>query len=83
MVVGYWSWISVPKRFARFGLRLHPDKTKLVDFRRPRGQKDSTGGAEREVKVFDFLGFTHYWAKWLKGRWVIKRKTFIPRSRMR
>ena len=66
---------TLPKRFARFALRLHPDKTKLVDFRRPRGQDDSKGGGEKEVKIFDFLGFTHYWAKSLKGRWFIKRKT--------
>ena len=66
---------TLPKRFARFGLRLHPDKTKLVDFRRPRGRKDSKGGAVWEVKAFEFLGFTHYWGKSLKGRWVIKRKT--------
>jgi RNA-directed DNA polymerase len=66
---------TLPKRFARFGLRLHPDKTKLVDFRRPRGRNDSKDGAEKEAEAFDFLGFTHYWGKSLKGRWVIKRKT--------
>lgn len=64
----------LPKRFARYGLRLHPEKTKMVDFRRPRGRNDS-GDNVREVKVFDFLGFTHYWAKSRKGQWVIKRKT--------
>jgi len=60
----------LPKRFARFGLELHPEKTVLVPFRKPkpkgRGKGDGT---------FDFLGFTHYWAKSREGYWVIKRKT--------
>jgi RNA-directed DNA polymerase len=64
----------LPKRFARYGLRLHPEKTKMVDFRGPRGRNDS-GNKGREVKAFDFLGFTHYWAKSRKGQWIIKRKT--------
>lgn len=65
----------LPKRFARFGLRLHPEKTKLVDFRRPEGQKVPKGEVVGEAKTFDFLGFTHYWAKSRKGWWVIKCKT--------
>ncbi len=56
------------KRFARFGLTLHPDKTRLVDFRPP----SATSGGHTS---FDFLGFTHYWGRSRKGRWVIKRKT--------
>jgi RNA-directed DNA polymerase len=55
------------KRFARFGLTLHPTKTRLVQFRPPL----SGGGGES----FDLLGFTHFWGKSRKGRWVIKRKT--------
>lgn len=65
----------LPKRFARFGLRLHPEKTKLEDFRRPRGQDDPKEEAESEANTFDFLGFTHYWSKSRKGWWVIKCKT--------
>ena len=64
----------LPKRFARYGLRLHPEKTKLVDFRRPRGRNDP-GSKEEDTKAFDFLGFTHYWAKSRKGQWVTKSKT--------
>ena len=60
----------LPKRFGRFGLTLHPKKTKLVRFRKPR--KGETG---KENSTFDFLGFTHYWAKSRRGYWVIKRKT--------
>jgi group II intron reverse transcriptase/maturase len=53
------------KRFERFGLTLHPEKTRLVRFYPPRG--DRAGGS------FDLLGFTHYWGKSRRGRWVIQR----------
>lgn len=58
------------KRFSKYGLTLHPKKTRLVDFRRPRG--DSSTGSGRS---FEMLGFTHYWGKSRKGRWTVKRKT--------
>jgi len=57
------------KRFEKFGLRLHPEKTKLINFRRPKGQTQS------KPDTFDFLGFTHYWGKSKKGYAVIKRQT--------
>jgi hypothetical protein len=44
----------LPKRFGRFGLRLHPDKTRLVDFLHPR----SSAGAAWASQAFDLLGFT-------------------------
>lgn len=59
----------LPKRFARYGLRLHPDKTRLVDFRHP-----LRGGPARG-RSFDYLAFSHHWARSRKGRWVVKRKT--------
>jgi group II intron reverse transcriptase/maturase len=58
----------LPKRFAKYGLTIHPEKTQLVDFRRP-----PRGG--RSHNTFDFLGFTHYWGKSLKGNTVVRRKT--------
>ena len=58
------------KRFARFGLRLHPDKTPLVRFERPRPWRD-----EAKPETFNLLGFTHYWGKSRKGKWVVKRRT--------
>jgi RNA-directed DNA polymerase len=59
------------KRFARFGLRLHPEKTRLVAFRRP----PRNGGGPRSGS-FDFLGFTHYWGRNRRqGQWSIRRKT--------
>jgi group II intron reverse transcriptase/maturase len=64
---------ALPKRFGKYGLALHPEKTRLVSFGRPpRGGKGDAGS-------FDFLGFTHYWGKSLKGNWVIKRKTASSR----
>ena len=52
------------KRLERYGLVLHPDKTRLLPFRRPpSGQKSGKGPA-----TFDFLGFTFYWARSRKGR---------------
>ena len=59
------------KRLERFGLALHPDKTRLIPFRRPpAGQKNGKGPA-----TFDFLGFTLYWARSSKGRWGMLCKT--------
>jgi group II intron reverse transcriptase/maturase len=66
----------LPKRFAKYGLTIHPEKTRLVPFHRPRegqGPRDGTSG------TFDFLGFTHYWGRSRKGHWVIKRKTASSR----
>jgi len=63
----------LPERFARYGLTLHPEKTRLLKFKCPWGQNDT--------ESFDFLGFTHFWSKSLKGRWVVKRKTMAKRLR--
>lgn len=63
----------LPKRFGKYGLALHPDKTKLVDFR---SQKNRKGSDDDEGPgSFDFLGFTQHWAKSRKGFWVVKQKT--------
>lgn len=61
----------LPKRFARFGLRLHPDKTRLVEFTRPPRDGGAPGG-----RSFDFLGFAHHWGRSRRGgAWTIRRKT--------
>jgi group II intron reverse transcriptase/maturase len=60
----------LPKRFGKYGLCLHPEKTRLVDFRRPAW--DSRSGS---AHAFDMLGFTHFWGRSRKGRWLVKRKT--------
>ena len=59
----------LPKRLGRFGLRLHPEKTRLVPFQRPRAADGKGPG------TFDFLGFTHYWGRTRKGYWVPCVKT--------
>lgn len=66
----------LPKRFEKYGLQLHPDKTRLICYRRPpKNSKDD----DQEPPKFDFLGFTHYWARSHRGNWVIKRKTITKR----
>jgi len=62
----------LPKRFGKYGLTLHPEKTRLVDFRSP--SRTGWGGSQRE-RSFEMLGFTHFWGRSRKGRWVVKRKT--------
>jgi RNA-directed DNA polymerase len=64
----------MPKRFAKYGLTLHPDKTRLLKFQRPPRDSDGSG-----LPRFDFLGFTHYWMRSpRRGTWTIQRKT-IPK----
>jgi RNA-directed DNA polymerase len=66
----------LPKRFGKYGLTIHPDKTRLVPFVRPAGRSSATGfeGAVPPGS-FDFLGFTHFWSRSKQGFWVVKRKT--------
>jgi len=61
---------ALSKRLGRFGLTMHPEKTRLLDFRKPAGPDG--GGA---AGSFDFLGFTHYWARTRQGWWAPKRRT--------
>jgi len=72
----------LPKRMSKYGLTVHPEKTRLVRFH-PEESPDteSRGGGASSPKTFDFLGFTHYWGRARKGGWVIKRKT--ARSRLK
>ena len=67
----------LPKRFGKYGLALHPDKTRLVAFRPP----GPSPGAGPQPGTFDLLGFTHYWARSRTGRWVVKRRTAASRFR--
>ena len=67
---------ALPKRFSRYGLTIHPEKTKLVKFGKP--PKQEQGGPKNGT--YEFLGFTHYWAKSRRGNWVIKRKTARKRQ---
>ena len=66
----------LPKRFDRFGLTLHPKKTRLVKFTRPAFRDPPKDGDRPEGPgSFDLLGFTHYWGRSLRGNWIVKRKT--------
>lgn len=67
----------LPKRLARFGLQLHPDKTRLVRFQVPRGEEKLP--RSEGPGAFTFLGFAHYWGKSRKGNWAVKRKTAASR----
>lgn len=60
------TWLA--ERFAANGLALHPEKTRLVRFGRPKDDGPAPG-------TFDFLGFTHHWARTAKGTWAVKRQT--------
>jgi len=67
---------ALPKRFARYGLTIHPEKSKMVCFKQTSKCSEKCGNG-----TFDFLGFTHYWARSRNGYWVIKRKTMASRHR--
>lgn len=56
----------LPKRMQRYGLTIHPEKSQLIKF---------VPDDKKSKPTFDFLGFTHYWAKSQKGYKVIKRRT--------
>lgn len=61
----------LPKRFGKYGLKLHPDKTRLVPFHRP----DRDDGNDDGPGTFDLLGFTHHWGLSRNGKWVVKKRT--------
>lgn len=62
------------KRLGKYGLQLHPDKTRMVDFRFLEPPQHG-GGAATMATTFDFLGFTHVWARSRKGKAVVRRQT--------
>ena len=66
----------LPERFGRFGLTLHPDKTRRVPFKRPPRNGKGPGPGS-----FNFLGFTWYWGRSRRGSRVLKRRTAKDRFR--
>jgi group II intron reverse transcriptase/maturase len=66
----------LPKRMGKYGLTLHPEKTRLVELRPPR-----PGDKGQGPRSFDLLGFTLYWGKSRKGKPVVKRQTATSRLR--
>lgn len=61
----------LPERFGKYGLTLHPDKTRMVPFQRPDRVDDDEDGPG----TFDLLGFTHFWAVSRNGNWIVKQTT--------
>jgi len=68
---------ALAKRCDKHGLTIHPDKTRLVRFRRPALTPNGTNG--KGPGSFDFLGFTHFWCRTRKGKWAVRRKTSSKR----
>jgi group II intron reverse transcriptase/maturase len=59
---------QVTERFQNYGLTIHPEKTRIVDFRHP-------WKSDRKPETFDFLGFTHFWGKTLRRGYAVRRQT--------
>lgn len=73
----------LPKRFAKYGLALHPDKTRLLDFRPETVLSESKDNDkdDRGARTFNFLAFTHHWGRSRAGRAVVKQVTARDRFR--
>lgn len=75
----------ISKRFEKFGLTVHPEKSKLIDFRAPhsrerrQARKRGIPDEENKPETFDLLGFTHFWGKTRRGGWAVQRKTINER----
>jgi group II intron reverse transcriptase/maturase len=68
------------ERFAQFGLQLHPDKTRLIEFGRYAEERRNRRG-ERKPETFNFLGFTHICGRARQGGFSLKRKPMAKRMR--
>ena len=67
----------LPKRFGKYGLTLHGEKTHVIDFHRPANR--GSRGKGKGPRSFDFLGFTHYWGKTRGGWQAVQVKTAASR----
>ena len=67
-------------RFAKFGLELHPEKTRLIEFGRYAAANRARRG-DRKPETFEFLGLTHVCAKTRNGRFKLKRVTSKKKMR--
>lgn len=65
------------KRFAKYGLTIHPEKTRLVEFKRPwsNGRTRTVESKQAKRGTFELLGFCHFWAQTRTGRWVVRQRT--------
>ena len=71
---------ELAERLSKFGLELHPDKTRLLEFGRFAAENRSKRG-QGKPETFDFLGFTHICGQTKKARFVVQRKTIRKRQR--
>jgi RNA-directed DNA polymerase len=72
----------LPKRLGKYGLAIHPDKTRRMPFVRSqerKGREEPQGG--NQLRTFDFLGFTHYWGKSRRNSAIVKKRTAASRIR--
>jgi RNA-directed DNA polymerase len=72
--------VELRERLAGFGLELHPDKTRLIEFGRHAAQRRAVRGLGKP-ETFDFLGFTHICGKSRSGRFWLRRITISKRMR--
>jgi group II intron reverse transcriptase/maturase len=72
--------VDLRERFSKFGLELHPDKTRLIEFGR-NAARDRAARGDGKPETFDFLGFTHMCGKNKSGGFWLKRKTISKRMR--
>jgi RNA-directed DNA polymerase len=71
---------ELKERLGKFGLELHPEKTRLIEFGRFAAERRSEAGLGKP-ETFSFLGFTHYCGKTRKGAFTIKRQSMAKRMR--
>jgi group II intron reverse transcriptase/maturase len=71
---------ELKERLGKFGLELHPEKTRLIEFGRFAAERRSKAGLGKP-ETFSFLGFTHYCGKTRKGAFTIKRQSMAKRMR--
>jgi len=72
---------ALRKRFAKFDLELHPEKTRVISF--GRFEREDALKEKRRPNTFDFLGFTHYCGKNRNGKFILFRKTSNKKFRMK
>lgn len=66
----------LPKRLGKYGLEIHPDKTRLIPFKRPAKSRNDDGTTKGSGQgTFNLFGFTLYWARSKRGYWVIQLET--------
>ena len=70
--------VELRERLARFGLALHPDKTRLIEFGR-QADRNRRGRGDGKPETFNFLGFTHSCSKTRKGQFTVLRETMRRR----